>query len=615
MTARRSFVFLAALVVAVPRASHAQWQHFTGPGDGEGNAVAALPGGDVVVAGSTSPFAVVGTVTRLAGGTGAEVWRKDLSGDITAFNEMLAVAANDSATAVFVGGRVRNAATMWDFTVAKLAAADGSTVWRREIDGGGPETGVGFDQAVTLAVDPAGDVVAGGGLVEGTVDSFTVVKLAGADGTMMWMHELDAPSYGLARRVTVDGAGDVLAVGTTMTGGFTVVKLSGATGDELWRYGTSGEGYAVTVDAAGDVVAAGQGFHPPQNSLLPTVLLVVKLAGLSGAELWRAEVVGTTLSSGGANDVTVDAAGDVIAGGGVNVTNAANSDFIVLKLAGATGLQLWQRAITAPCCYIYQHANRVAVDPAGDVIAGGQLARPTTSPGPDYDFGVMKFAGATGATVWARQLGAGRNDQAEDLVVDASGDVIASGAFSEDPAAFSGPFTTVKLTATTGSDYLLSGRRLAMSDAGPAARGLTITSKARIVPAPGLHGGTDPTLGGATLEVVNPTTSETATIALPAAGWRGVGSPPGSKGYRYDDHFAALGPCSQALVSSTRFSVRCGGAGIGFSLNEPSQGSLVVRFSMGSEGLRRCMLFGGSVKRDIPGLFIAVKAPEPVTCP
>ncbi len=29
-----------------------------------------------------------------------------------------------------------------------------------------------------------------------------------------------------------------------------ILFISGATGDELWRYGTSGEGYAVTVDVA-----------------------------------------------------------------------------------------------------------------------------------------------------------------------------------------------------------------------------------------------------------------------------------------------------------------------------------------------------------------------------
>jgi hypothetical protein len=343
-------------------------------------------------------------------------------------------------------------------------------------------------------------------------------------------------------------------------------------------------------------------------------MLVVKLAGPSGTELWRDHVQGITVSSGAGSDVAVDAAGDVVAGGIVNEHNVSVGDFTVAKLAGPTGQELWRRSISGSCCY--SEALRVAIDPAGDVVATGRVAGPILgSHAADYDMAVTKLAGSTGTTLWARQLGAGINDSAGDVAIDAAGDVLAAGAFSEAPGAYSGSFAVAKLSARTGSDYLLSGRRLTVSDAGPTARSLSVSSKTRIVPPLLASSGTDPRVNGAVLDLVNPTTGETATIALPAAAWRALGSPAGSKGYRYDDHFRTLGPCSKVLVSSTRLSARCAGAGIGFSLDEASQGALGVRLVMGPDALRRCLLFGGGVQRDARGSFIAVKSPPPAACP
>jgi hypothetical protein len=64
----------------------------------------------------------------------------------------------------------------------------------------------------------------------------------------------------------VNGVGDVVAVGgtlnTTTRLDFTAVKFDGVSGTELWRRVISGtangdnEALAVTVDSAGDVVAA-----------------------------------------------------------------------------------------------------------------------------------------------------------------------------------------------------------------------------------------------------------------------------------------------------------------------------------------------------------------------
>jgi hypothetical protein len=61
----------------------------------------------------------------------------------------------------------------------------------------------------------------------------------------------------------------------------------------------------------------------------------------------------------------------------------------------------------------------------------------------------------------------------------------------------------------------------------------------------------------------------------------------------------------------------CGGAGIGFTLDEPAQGTLAVRLTLGTGpfAVRLCTRFGGTVKNDVPGYFRAQDAPTPAACP
>jgi hypothetical protein len=75
-----------------------------------------------------------------------------------------------------------------------------------------------------------------------------------------------------------------------------------------------------------------------------------------------------------------------------------------------------------------------------------------------------------------------------------------------------------------------------------------------------------------------------------------------------------LGPVRSARLKPGRFAkVVAKGAGIDFRLDEPSQGSLGATLRSGDR--HYCTLFGGTVRRDQPGVFIAVRAPAPVVCP
>ena len=128
-----------------------------------------------------------------------------------------------------------------------------------------------------------------------------------------------------------------------------------------------------------------------------------------------------------------------------------------------------------------------------------------------------------------------------------------------------------------------------------------------------------PTAVGASLRVTNPTTGETDLFALPASGWKGLGNPAGSKGYKYKDKSLTNGPCKVAVLKpGNLLKFVCKGDQIDFSLDEPFQGTLVVRVHVGTQ--TQCAELGGDVVKDTQaldgktGLFKAKNAPLVASC-
>jgi hypothetical protein len=138
-------------------------------------------------------------------------------------------------------------------------------------------------------------------------------------------------------------------------------------------------------------------------------------------------------------------------------------------------------------------------------------------------------------------------------------------------------------------------------------------------PAPGSAGDPTPagaTGGGAELVVYNAAGSgESFTVTLPAARWRLEGNPSNGPRYLYRGD-AAAEPVWKVWLKGTKLTVRGGKQHWGYTLDEPSQGRIAIRMSLGT-GVTYCAdVPPASVASDRPGRFLGQpRAPHPLTCP
>jgi outer membrane protein assembly factor BamB len=408
----RLVIGLALLWASFSPQSALGWQ-FTEPSSGGtlDQAVAAAIRGHVFAAGSIGADLVVFKLHREHGDP---VWMFRTPGGSFDFARAVAV---DPTGPVIVAGRVDG-----QFTVIKLDGEAGTVLWSASLGGG---------DAFGVAVDAAGDILAGGTLLDATgVEGMGIVKLAGIDGREVWRAlPRGVGGGGQVRALAIDQSGNAIVAGTMRNARteFAVVKINGGSGGEEWRYeipadaNSRDEARAVAVDPAGDVIALGV-VRVRVGDFAPSQFTVVKLATTTGSELWRRDVDSGNTSSDDAQGLAVDLVGDVVAVGSFRDF----SQSAIVKLAGMDGSEQWRHVSDEPLS-----TRRVAVDKVGDLVAAGiGVAR--------------KVSGATGTQMWRRALDGGSNVRA--VVVDPVGDAVLAGEIGAD-------FAVVKLTGADGADF------------------------------------------------------------------------------------------------------------------------------------------------------------------
>jgi outer membrane protein assembly factor BamB len=185
----------------------------------------------------------------------------------------------------------------------------------------------------------------------------------------VWRYNVNGSANELdfATRVFIGADGQVLATGLAYdrdTGAnWVAVKLDAATGTEIWRRvidgGTGGDenAPAATVDANGDLIVGGRHADTPGASRF----VVMKLSGADGTELWRYQTSPGSFRDA-ANAVAVEPGGAVIAAG------ITGSVFTVVRLAGSSGLFLWEKFIApGEATAVTFHPVAGAIDVAGDL--------------------------------------------------------------------------------------------------------------------------------------------------------------------------------------------------------------------------------------------------------
>jgi len=331
----------------------------------------------------------------------------------------------------------------------KYSGADGTVLWQKRYNGPANR----HDQALAVAVDGSGNVVVTGDSVVG-FDSFGypnsdyyTAKYAAADGALLWEKRYNGPanSGDRAMAVAVDGSGDVIVTGYSagnLTGNdYYTAKYAAANGALLWEKRYDGPANivdyatAVTLDGGGNVVVTGfsaSGFDIFGN--LITDYYTAKYAAADGALLWEQRYNGPADRDDQAQAVAVDSSGNVVvtgfsAGGFDNFGNQIR-DYYTAKYAGADGALLWEQRYNGPANRDDQ-AQAVAVDGSGNVVVTGHA---TT--GFDYNFGnqirdyyTAKYAAADGALLWEKRHNgpAYSEDQARAVAVDGSGNVVVTG--------------------------------------------------------------------------------------------------------------------------------------------------------------------------------------------
>src|SRR5262245_3305493 len=124
----------------------------------------------------------------------------------------------------------------------------------------------------------------------------------------------------------------------------------------------------------------------------------------------------------------------------------------------------------------------------------------------------------------------------------------------------------------------------------------------------------DPTGAGGTLRIFDTLAGIAGddTYDLPAAGWKGLGNPPGAKGFKYKGAGSLTDPCKVVLVKEKVIKAVCKGTGV--TLAPPVQGDVGVILTLGTDSKRYCARFGGTGVKNQGGLMKRKDAPAPEAC-
>jgi hypothetical protein len=208
----------------------------------------------------------------------------------------------------------------------------------------------------------------------------------------------------------------------------------------------------VAVDAAGNVYVTGFSLESGASNYI-----TIKYDA-NGNQAWLASYNGPGNASDGAAAIAVDSAGNVYVTG-ESFGSGTDKDYATIKY-DPTGTELWVARYNG-LDNASDSALAIAIDAGGNVYVTGQSMSSATA---DYDYATVKYD-SNGAELWvARYNGLDGYDSAKSIAVDAGGDVYVTGVSSS--VDFSGNYLWYADYATVKYDAAGQELWVARYDAG-----------------------------------------------------------------------------------------------------------------------------------------------------
>jgi uncharacterized delta-60 repeat protein len=339
--------------------------------------------------------------------------------------------AIDHNNNVLVTGWSTGNGTGNDFTTIRYDN-NSNTKWVKRYNG----PGNGDDQASAIAIDHKGNVyVTGWSTGSGTGFDFTTIKYDD-DGDTKWVKRYNGPGNGndQAMAIAVDDDGNVYITGQSTGSGssfdYTTIKYDDD-GDVEWvkRYNGPGNASdqptAIAVDDNGNVYVTGSSTGSGTGFDYATIKY-----DDDGNQEWVQRYNGPINAVDRANDLAIDDNGNVYVSGRISTildSDANLSDIATIKY-NSTGIQQWVAIYNRKD---RDEANAIAIDASGNVYITGVTG--FADEGSDNEYVTVKY-NAAGVQQWDevftgdQRLGEG--GEANDLVLDAAGNVYITGALS-----------------------------------------------------------------------------------------------------------------------------------------------------------------------------------------
>lgn len=173
-------------------------------------------------------------------------------------------------------------------------------------------------------------------------------------------------------------------------------------------------------------------------------------------------------------------------------------------------------------------------------------------------------------------------------------------------------------TAAIGAIEIPIPGKVTVVKPGKIAKLVSKSPSAVVLPSPGSP--EDPTIAGAVLsffDTVEPGAGS-VTFALDASGWKGLGNPAGSKGYKYkgkDDTADPAAPCKIVLLKEKVIKALCQGTAV--TLQPPFAGTEGVTLDIvaGMTTTEYCAELEGEEIKNTDVLMKRKNAPAPAVCP